>query len=257
MPIVQTSYVVPSSPSIPYLVEDIYFKGGFRVVADAIARDAIKAQAKKVGMLVLTALDGKIWQLQEDKISWVEFKSGGGTQTLIGEAPISVKVNGNIVIDPQYVIPSGGETGDYIVKNIDGSPIWKPINLSGISGNRVIGTWVSPSAIEPADTVEFFVAMSNTLLLLELSADIPQVKVEIFTTSARTEPNPYTFISSNLNPSDQGITEQTDGSLLKGRRFSILANLEQPPSNLIYWRVTNLAPVPITPTLHYTYLTLQ
>ena len=45
------------------LLTDVDLKGGFRVVDDLTARDAIVASSRKNGMWVKTASDGKMWTL--------------------------------------------------------------------------------------------------------------------------------------------------------------------------------------------------
>lgn len=54
MPLSPSSYFVPPS-AIPFLVEDKYVRGGFRIVATIAERDAIHVAARKVGMRVLVA----------------------------------------------------------------------------------------------------------------------------------------------------------------------------------------------------------
>lgn len=67
MPIYLSSNVVPKSGGKWPIVEDIYIRGGVRVVANIAARDAIylDSGAKnglKTGMLVITADTNRIWQ---------------------------------------------------------------------------------------------------------------------------------------------------------------------------------------------------
>lgn len=45
------------------ILEDTHLKGGFRVVADATARDAIDTNARVEGMVVRTVDDNKLWSL--------------------------------------------------------------------------------------------------------------------------------------------------------------------------------------------------
>lgn len=72
MPTYLSSYLVPRNGQQWFVVEDIYLRGGFKVVADTVARDALHSSTKKVGSFVFTSSDGKLWQYQVDG-SWVEF----------------------------------------------------------------------------------------------------------------------------------------------------------------------------------------
>jgi hypothetical protein len=79
MPIQVSSNLIPKSGAKWPVVEDVYIKGGLRVVADAAARDSIylDATAKlglKNGMLLVTASDNKLWQYQGLGV-WTAFKS--------------------------------------------------------------------------------------------------------------------------------------------------------------------------------------
>lgn len=78
MPIAVASNLVPRNSAKWPVVEDIYLRGGIRVVNDAAARDAIylDAGAKnglKTGMLLVTANDKRIWQYDGLGI-WLELK---------------------------------------------------------------------------------------------------------------------------------------------------------------------------------------
>jgi len=94
MPISVATYIQPknathSDPAmrnLNYVVEDIYFKGGYQVRANSTERDAIVAFNRKAGMAVLTLDTYKIWLLNTDLTTWVEFKSsgGGGGTAIVG-----------------------------------------------------------------------------------------------------------------------------------------------------------------------------
>ena len=73
MPIMQSSFLLPLTQAIPYLVEDTYVRGGLRCAATIADRDAIKAGARKVGMLVYCAETNLYYQLGADKVTWSEF----------------------------------------------------------------------------------------------------------------------------------------------------------------------------------------
>lgn len=75
MPVNVTSYLLPRNGAKWFVMEDIYLRGGFRVVANVAERDTIHASSKKARMVVITADDGIIWQLQPDNRTWAEFRT--------------------------------------------------------------------------------------------------------------------------------------------------------------------------------------
>ena len=68
------------------LLDDQHLRGGFRIVADHAARDAIPADHRtgKSGMFVVTQNDGKKWQLDSNLTTWTEFTGGGGGSSVAG-----------------------------------------------------------------------------------------------------------------------------------------------------------------------------
>ena len=78
MPIQVASNIIPKSGAKWPVVEDIYVKGGLRVVADAATRDSLYTDTTaklglKTGMLLITASDSKIWQYAGLGV-WIEVK---------------------------------------------------------------------------------------------------------------------------------------------------------------------------------------
>jgi hypothetical protein len=70
MPINIASYLLPRAGNSYALLEDTYLKGGFRIVADLAARDAIDATARKAGMYVVTNVDNVMYRLNPDLTTW-------------------------------------------------------------------------------------------------------------------------------------------------------------------------------------------
>ncbi len=70
-----SSFLIPRNSQKFFLLEDVYLKGGFRIVASVAERDALHASTKKSRMVVVTADTGTIWQLQPDLRTWAEFRS--------------------------------------------------------------------------------------------------------------------------------------------------------------------------------------
>jgi hypothetical protein len=81
------------------------------------------------------------------------------------------------------------------------------------------------------------------------------VKVEVFGTPDRGEPNPYTFIATPDHLMDDGTVVLNDGSSYQSRQYSIFANLEDPATSNIYFRLSSissfLAGTPVTLTFYY------
>jgi hypothetical protein len=260
MPTYPSSFFEPKSGVPRYILEDKYLKGGFRVVADAAARDAIDKEMRKRHMIVITANNGKVWQLADDMVTFNEIKLGGDNPKVQGIAPISVLVNGDIVIDPKAIVPAAktdDKVGDILVLNGDRLPAWKTLSLSGMSGQRLEIEYKPESTMAPGASHSFQLEMGKVCMLLTVQLTLPSFRLEAFTSSSFSDANPYTFVSDSDMLSDEGITKSPDSSLVKGRRFSFVANLENPVKNIIYWRLTNLGSLPMQPTLLLSYLVLE
>lgn len=77
MPIFVAANLVPRNSGKWPVVEDTYLRGGLRVVANATVRDAIYAdpgarQGLKIGMLLVTADDMRLWQYTATN-TWTEY----------------------------------------------------------------------------------------------------------------------------------------------------------------------------------------
>lgn len=102
MPLTPTSFFLPASDAIPYLMEDKYLRGGYRSVVDNAARDAIHPAARKPGMQVYVAATGKTWTFGQDN-TWEESK-GSQSREFFQFAPSSPVAAGASV---DFVVPSG------------------------------------------------------------------------------------------------------------------------------------------------------
>jgi hypothetical protein len=81
MPVTVIDRIVPKNAGAFPVVGDEHFLGGFRVVENATARDAITSQRRTLGMWVKTRSDGKIWTLVGGlaNSNWQEVSFGGGS----------------------------------------------------------------------------------------------------------------------------------------------------------------------------------
>ena len=87
--------------------------------------------------------------------------------------------------------------------------------------------------------VEFTMKLGQAAIVYNLSVSRP-VKVEVFSTPAKNEPNPYTFIATPDHLVDDGTVWLSDGSSYQSRQYSIFTNLEDPPKDTHYVTVTSI-----------------
>jgi len=86
-------------------------------------------------------------------------------------------------------------------------------------------------------TITAPLAVSSIVYNLKVSRP---VKVEVYGTAAMDEDNPYTFIATPDHLVDDGTVILNDGSSFQSRQYSIWANLEDPPNQNVYIKVTSL-----------------
>ena len=86
-------HVVPKNGGNFASVWDTDVQGGYSIVADTTARDAIRSGVRKEGMWVKTLSDGKIWTLGSDLTTWTEQTFG----TLVN-LPTNPGDNGKVAI---------------------------------------------------------------------------------------------------------------------------------------------------------------
>lgn len=195
------SFLVPKGGNSFFLLEDKYFRGGLRLVADAAERTNLHTSTRKAGMLVITQDDNKIWQLETDLQNWKEFKVGGS------------------------------------------SPVRQTVTYATAS-------------IPVAGTVDFSIPLGRTALIYKLSVDTPCI-VEAFETPLRDDTNQFKFVATSDHLEDDGSSLMTDGTVLRGRRYSILTNQEPGPSMDIHFRVTNTDIVAKNVNLTLSFLPLE
>lgn len=219
------SDLVPSSGGTFYLMEDVYLKGSFSVRDNIADRDKIAIANLKVGQLVLTIADKKIWMVTElvvpsrenpdavEKVTWEEFITNG--------------------------ISGGGGNGPGDINNGSYGP-----------NSRVV--MVQTVDTLPVDTFQdFTLEMAASSLVLKLETSRP-VRVLAYGTPDRDEVNPYEFVSTEDHLADDGRQMLPDGTIFRTRNYSIFANFENPATNNIYFTVKSVdegeGPVVITLT---------
>lgn len=98
MPLYPTSFFIPPA-GVPFIVEDKYVRGGYRVAANVAERDAIAVAGRKQGMLVRCMDDNTIWELVggTSNTSWRAFDA---TKYIKLGAPLILDSNdGSIKLD--------------------------------------------------------------------------------------------------------------------------------------------------------------
>ncbi len=83
MPIQLTSFLVPKNGATWAILEDTYFRGGLRVVANYAALANIPQGSRKAGMLAVAADTNQIWQLGSDAVTWSVLALGGGSDKVL------------------------------------------------------------------------------------------------------------------------------------------------------------------------------
>lgn len=69
MPLYASAFFVPTSAGVPYILEDIYLRGGYRSVATIAERDAIKSAARKQGAIVYVREDTTLYWLPNPTVA--------------------------------------------------------------------------------------------------------------------------------------------------------------------------------------------
>lgn len=255
MPIRVASFFLPNTNTLPFLFDDTYMRGSYRVMTDKAERDGMHPAKKKNGMLVHTQDDGMTWQLLADG-TWKEASLNGG-KAVNPLSPVYFDVNGDLGVAPEALLPNGGETGNVLTRHPDGSAVWTPQSASSAQGTRSSFTHGVPTAVSPGGFHDFDVTMGKTVELLRVELDAAQLEVEAFSTPFRDDTNPYKFISRPEQLFDNGSSVTAGGEITYNQRYNTLSNFEDIPATSIYWRITNISNLPITPELSVTYLVLE
>lgn len=150
MPLYAAAFFLPTSVAIPYLLEDVYIRGGFRSVKTIDLRNAIKPASRKQGMMVY---------VEEDKTIYTIVGSIGGVQAwskwnastyveLESDGVVSVEDTDEggkkLVADPKRVVPvaTEEEANCVLLSSITG-PVWArkvfvPDSTGASTGNAVV-----------------------------------------------------------------------------------------------------------------------
>lgn len=258
MPVQMNSYLLPVSANLPYLLEDVYLRGGMRVVADVAARDKIAALARKPGMLVWCTAEQKMFQLGSDK-KWEEANlGGGGSDDLRFVAPFTEAIDAEgkrvIGLNAGNRIPQSPGAGYVLQSGPNQTLAWVDGKGNADRGTRQLATFEPEEFLAPGQTVTFELEMSRTSMMISVELNAVDIEIQCHARKERTDANPYIFRSAANLLSDDG-TRIEDGKLIKQRRYAFVANMDNTPNQ--YWTMKNLSSLPAKPKLSIVYLVLQ
>lgn len=270
MPISMSAFLLPSNASVPFLVEDIYVKGGFQVKTAFADLAKIHPFAKKVGMLVHVIEDNKIYQLQPDKINWVEFKMGMSeddvndlfeqfdiSKVLGAELPVMltpVDKKQIISLHNSQKIPPAPGAGYTLMSGASNSLMWIDTSGQDNAGQRSSVEYQAPSYLQPAQQHDFSILASAAVLLIDVILDTQDIEFQIHSKPDYMDENPYRFVSGVDMMSDQGVTVQ-DGKKIFHRRYAFSVNRHD--AKHLYCRFTNVGSVQSLPKVMINYLVLE
>lgn len=172
---------------------------------------------------------------------------------------VSVSANlfvGNVItVGNLYSLPTTAPgIGQVIAAEGDGSlrTYWAP--GSPESGIRRRKYQTTITSLVGYGTSEFVLSLGISSIVYAVSVSRP-VKVEVFSTPDKSEPNPYTFIATPDHLTDDGVVVLNDGSSFQSRQYSIFSNLEEPAQPNVYVTLSSLDPyeagTPITFSVYY------
>jgi len=220
------SDLAPAGGGTFYLLEDQYIKGGLQVRDNIVERDKIAITNLKLGALVLTIDTKKIWMVTE------------------------------------LVVPSR-QNPDAVAK-----VEWKELELGGGAGGGTGGTKGQLMlnkrniAIYTLDKLpvdgshEFELELGAIAMALKIETNRP-VRVRAFAKPEKDDENPYEFVSTTDHLADDGRQMFEDGTILRTRNYSILANFEDPIKNFLYWTFDSIDADEGSVVLTVTFLTME
>lgn len=164
-------------------------------------------------------------------------------------------VGNTITVGNLYSLPTTAPgIGQVITAEGDGSLItyWAPGSPESGIRRRKYETVID--SLQGYGTAEFILNLGISSIVYAVSVSRP-VKVEVFSTPNKAEPNPYTFIATPDHLTDDGVVVLNDGSSFHSRQYSIFSNLEEPAQPNVFVTLSSLDPylasTPITFSIYY------
>lgn len=156
-----------------------------------------------------------------------------------------------------------GADGDYYIDDAEydmyfrASGVYSVIfNFKGSVGGKRKTITHTETSITSSLPRDFVIPMSKTLIIHSLSVSMP-CQVQAFETAARIDTNPFTFIATSDHLTDDGTMLMSDGTILRGRRYTILSNMDTIPAIDQYFRIANLGTTPIDVTVTIDFLPIE
>lgn len=137
MPLYASAFFVPTSAGVPYILEDIYLRGGYRSVATIAERDAIKPAARKQGMVVYVREDTTMYWLPDTVTSGADaWKPYDITKyvNFTWDAPLSLDTESeegkfHVKIDGKRIVPEIlEEYADFVLVATEEGPKWQKLD---------------------------------------------------------------------------------------------------------------------------------
>ena len=299
MPLYASAFFVPTSAGIPYILEDIYLRGGYRSVATLADMYAIKPASRKAGMLCYVREDSTLYEIKgpatsgdaawtkadltryinyewQQPLAMEKDETTGAFKVSIDEkriVPVIDEASAGWILtaDPELgpvwvkldalPVRDAASVGDALILDAQKNPIWGQIkalpSTEGVEtgSSLVLGAdgpaWGSPQqvgrinieeamdVIIVAGTAQKAVDIQcNTAMVLRLAVSHPDLYVEIHSTNAYNDSNPYSFLSSPVKLEDDGVTTLEDASELRARRYGFFSNPNDGDKKM-YIRVEN------------------
>lgn len=254
MPVMLTSFLLPSNSALPFLLQDIHLKGGLRCVKSVADRDAIKAGAKSAGMMVWVSDDKQMYQLEDDLLTWGDAKMGNNlvfadhftvTQNDQNEQVVSLK-------DSQ-LIPKAEQAGLVLTAGPNNSLVWSNLGGSAGTGARVFAEYSAQDFIPPGENLNFTLDLAKTCMLAVVELNAFDIELQFHQTESRNDRNPYVFRSTVDFLKDDGVMI-VDETLVKNRRFAFLS-VEAGVTH--YGVMRNLGSSPAQPKVSVTYIVME
>lgn len=133
---------------------------------------------------------------------------------------------------------------------------WTEFKGSGSGVGTRTNVSITTSLLTPGAVYNAEAVMSKACILYRLTVDAI-CTVQAYATADRAENNPYTFVALTNHLEDDGTIYLSNGQEVKGRRYTILMNLENPVGDKIYWKITNSGTTDATITLNIEYLPIE
>lgn len=142
MPLYAAAFFLPTSVAIPYLLEDIYLRGGYRSVVDLEALNAIKPGTRKLGMMVYVQSEKKLYWNPKVLAGPAAFEVFDATEyvNFLSDGVISVEVDEDtgertLTADPVRILPKITDEATHVLVTHEDQPVWaKKIFVPDLEG---------------------------------------------------------------------------------------------------------------------------